>query len=498
MTRRKTRKAPPPSGEVIHQQVLSRYQNLLSPDQFKALINELSNPLPQAIRVNTLKSSPGEALSDWSARYHWETKAIPFCQTGCQILSASEPISQTIEHRLGYYYIQDAASMLPVELFNLDGHKEPLILDMAASPGGKTTHIINRTGDKGLIIANDASISRLPALHRVLNNWGAVNTAITCFQGEKFGAWFPESFDRVLLDAPCSMENLRSSASHPMRSITYRERQGLVQRQVRLLTSALQAVRIGGEVVYSTCTLAPEEDEAVLDQLVRTFPGAFTIANLTTRFPEFTAHALPEDETRQFDPSVTQALRLWPHIMGTSGFFSALLVKTTQIESFQQPSPQKNLDDSGIRRLAVRDCIQVNDSLRKQYGFDLESILTHQRLSLWHRGNQVLAVPELFYDNFTNLPFYSLGMLIGEKSGSLFIPSHEFTARFIAMFTNGRIVLPDDDLPAWLAGLDIKPAPTSLPNPRALVVVFDRQNRFLGRGKVLPDRLKNLLPRHLF
>jgi 16S rRNA (cytosine1407-C5)-methyltransferase len=127
--------------------------------------------------------------------------------------------------------------MLPVD------NDQPLILDLAASPGGKTTHITSRTGDRGLVIANDASLSRLPALRSVLQNWGAINIATTSFPGEQFGDWFPECFDKVLLDAPCSMENLRSTASHPMRAISPRERQGLAQRQARLLSSAFTSRR---------------------------------------------------------------------------------------------------------------------------------------------------------------------------------------------------------------------------------------------------------------
>ena len=129
-----------------------------------------------------------------------------------QVIQAETPISATPEHRLGFYYIQDAASMLPAELFDLSGTSAPLILDLAASPGGKTTHITARTGDRGLVIANDSSPDRITALRIVLSTWGSINNAITHFPGEKFGTWFPETFDYVLLDAPCSMQGIRTTA----------------------------------------------------------------------------------------------------------------------------------------------------------------------------------------------------------------------------------------------------------------------------------------------
>ena len=83
----------------------------------------------------------------------------------------------------------------------------------------------------------------------------------------------PGSFDYVLLDAPCSMQGLHNTASHPMRPVTPKEVSSLAQRQIRLLTSALQAVRPGGQVVYATCTLQPEENEAVLDAVLNEFPA---------------------------------------------------------------------------------------------------------------------------------------------------------------------------------------------------------------------------------
>ena len=125
--------------------------------------------------------------------------------------------------------------MLPVELFDFKNDRRPLVLDMAASPGGKTTHIISRTCDQGLVIANDSSRSRLTALRLVLQNWGAINKAISGLPGERFGELFPNIFDHVLLDAPCSMESLRSLDSHPMR---FHHREGTPESSHQTKTAA--------------------------------------------------------------------------------------------------------------------------------------------------------------------------------------------------------------------------------------------------------------------
>ena len=129
--------------------VLARYRGLLGEAEFAKMLAALAQPLPQALRANPLKVDPQQAMADWCERYGWQVQPVPFCLTGWQILAADIPPSTTIEFHLGQYYIQDAASMLPAELFDFSGLEAPLILDLAAAPGGKTTHLISRSGDRG-------------------------------------------------------------------------------------------------------------------------------------------------------------------------------------------------------------------------------------------------------------------------------------------------------------------------------------------------------------
>ncbi len=214
--RRKVKTQPQESPK---ESALERFKTLLSARELELLLAELQKPLDPAFRVNPLKAQAG-AVSYWAERYGWELYPVPYCAEGWRVGSAKTSLSQTIEHRLGFYYIQDAASMLPVELFDWEGLDEPLVLDMAASPGGKTTHLVAKTGDRGLVLANDSSADRITPLRLVLQNWGALHSAVLNFHGEKYGSWFPNTFDRVLLDAPCSMQGLRSSEAHPMRGIS--------------------------------------------------------------------------------------------------------------------------------------------------------------------------------------------------------------------------------------------------------------------------------------
>jgi 16S rRNA (cytosine1407-C5)-methyltransferase len=493
MAKKRNRSQPQPQTNPVDD-ALARFRPLLDDAGYQAMLDELQRPLHTSIRANPLKVDPERAIQHWRARYGWQVEPVPYCPTGWWVTESATQPSQTLEHRLGEFYIQDAASMLPVELFDFDGLERPLILDMAASPGGKTTHLAARSGDRGLILANDSSQGRIPALRIVLEQWGAVNSAVSRFPGEQFGAWYPDVFDRVLLDAPCSMQGLRSTEAHPMRAITEKEQSALAQRQTRLLESALQAVKIGGQVVYSTCTLAVEEDEAVLDALMRQHPGCFEIANLSSRLPA-PAPALSEASGQTFDPAVRGAARLWPHTFGTSGFFAALLTKLRPLPGETAEPPQRPFERSGLEPLKKQEAYDLTLLLKQQYGFDLEPVLLEQDLALYRRGKSVLAVPDLFLTTFRGLPVQSLGLEVGEELPNTFSPAHDWVARYAARFNANRLRLPQELIPAWLRGEDARGFETQNFAKGLVVIVEDEDGRFLGRGKLVQDRLRNLLPR---
>lgn len=386
--------------------------------------------------------------------------------------------------------------MLPVELFDFEGLTHPLILDMAASPGGKTTHLIDRSLDEGLVLANDSSQERITALRLVLQNWGAFHQAVTCFPGEKFGLWFPERFDRVLLDAPCSMQNLRSSEARPVRAISDKERDSLAMRQKRLLSSAFQAVKPGGQVVYSTCTLNPEENEAVLDDLLKRYPDAARVVDVQQRLPA-PAPALESFDGELFDATVRGAARLWPHRFGTSGFFAALIEKVSTLGLSAQSHPETSLDKAGFLPLTISDLQSIVHQFNDLYGFDLQEKVLSRGVVFWQRGESVFAFSERWLRQFSSLPTRSAGMLVLERVDTHIAVSHEFAARFGSEFQNGIYVLPDECQAAWLRGEDLQGGTFPEKQRGCVWVMMDGVGRLMGRGKVTARGIKNLLPRRV-
>ncbi len=485
-------KTPPNHSSDPSIIALKRYEPYLSAEAYHALLATIHEPAPMALRVNLLKNDdPTRALEKWSGWYGWESSPVPFCSAGFQLMRYNTSPSQTVEHRLGYYYLQDAASMLPVSLFS-PSTNQSITLDLAASPGGKTTQLVDNCQDTSLVIANDSSASRLPALKVVLQTWGALNTVITNYPGEKWGAWFPETFDRVLLDAPCSMESLRVSPSHPHRPITPDERSRLAARQLALLESAVAATRIGGEIVYSTCTLAPEEDEAVLDAFLKAHPGVIQIDPTPSR--QLQASGLTCFNGKAFDPQVAGCLRLWPNLLGTNGFFAALLKKVDTMPTVETKQPTREFAGTGLIRLSPTQTNQLCRQVQSLYDFDLAAVLETYQCALYQRAAQVWLIPEQYLTRFSSLPYAFLGFPLGKLIGSKLELSFEMVSRFGDAFDANIFVLPDEYYQDWLRGADLRGLPLEGVEIGTVVAIRDKLGRNLGAGKALTKRLRNLLP----
>ncbi len=484
----------PTSGRL--QSSLERFAGILTEQDIQQILAIQNQPLPTGIRLNPLKVEPEKEIKNLASRYGWQIARVPFCQNAWTIDHADTSPGGTIEHRMGQYYLQDAASMVPVSLFEFDT-PNPLILDMAASPGGKTTHLIDRTGDTGFILANDASKGRIPALRAVLNTWGGINQAIMQYPGESFGSWLPETFDAVLLDAPCSMENLRPTESHPLRETSHDERLRLQERQVQILISGLQALKTGGQLVYATCSLAPEEDEAVINTVLNTCPQTIEIQDVSDKFT-FTTHGLTQFKDEIYNPQLQYALRMWPHLTGKSGFFCVLLHKIAPLPAQPAAPPTRDFSKTGLHTPTKTAKKQVSEEILNNYGIHIDPIVAEHRLELMTRYDQLFLIPQSYLQQFINLPYEFIGMAIGRWAQDQFEPSHEFISRFGTLFTQGKITIGEDQLDAWIAGRDIRYIQTPLSPSGQYLMVTDEYERNLGMGKLLPKRLRNMLPRQSF
>ncbi len=472
---------------------LLRFESLLSRGDVQQLREALKKPLLPSIRINPLKTSPQE-MSIWREKYGWAYQPIPFCSTGYWLTACPIQPGPTPEHKMGAFYIQDAASMLPVELFDVSGKVRPLILDMAASPGGKTTHLCSRILDQGLIIANDSNPQRIKALELNMQNWGAMHHAITQLSGSMFGIYLPECFDLVLLDAPCSMQGLRSTYRHPLRRISKNEQAGLVSRQIDLLDSSLRSVKVGGQVVYSTCTLSPEENEGVLDALVKRFGDSIAIIDVSKRLR--IPPALTEYDGRQLESTIAGAARIWPHAYGTAGFFAALITKERPITARREkyPLPPNRLT-SVFKDPRPEDIQHLNEEFQYFLCQPISDIAESTCTEIKNQNQFWYLLPLSIPKPVIDLPIHSMGMCIAESTPDGLLPTHEFLSRFSHHLSGIRLILEQSRVAGWMRGQDLQEEFQVKGNP--FIPVTDDRGNFIGRGKCLHNRVRNLLPRHL-
>lgn len=225
------------------------------------------------IRLNPLRGSTEETKQSLQEK-EIELQEIPYVKDTYFVLNMDKSeMSQTEEYQDGKFYIQNLSSILAALVLNpKPGEK---ILDMCAAPGSKTTHLSALMDNKGIIIANDSDAARVSSLRNVLEQFGAKNAKATLSDATDFGTKYPNYFDKILLDAPCSGEGMiYMRGEKPLRfwSIDKVKRCSYIQRD--LIFSAFRALKPGGTMIYSTCTLEPEENEGVVTFLLDHFSNA--------------------------------------------------------------------------------------------------------------------------------------------------------------------------------------------------------------------------------
>ena len=465
------------------------FREMLSAEEFNRVVELSRTPPPVAVRLNPLKVDPLEAIQSLSHRCTWEVERVPFCPSGWLLKRYKIPPGDALEYRNGHYYIQDASSMLPVEAFSfVDGHAD-LILDMAAAPGGKTTHLAARAGDAGLIVANDASSRRIRALSSNLRTWGVTSAVITNLQGEELGSQLPGIFDKVLLDAPCSGESLRAGGGSKGRRVSKREREALQSQQIRMLLSGMDALRVGGELVYSTCTAAPAENEAVIDAGLQRKKGQFKLTSieLIERLA-VKPGGLTRFEGHEYHPSLSSTVRLWPFHFDTGAFFTARLRRT-------EGMIEQRADALGGKTPTLIDNNALNaihDQLA-EFGFDLLGECQRSKLVLFKQDRFIQAVSSLWLDNVPDLPVKEAGLPVGRWQGERFLPAHEWVTRYASDFRERIFTLDEDKTQRWLRGSDLRD--WKPPVKGGAILLEDESGRFLGVGSISSQRVRNLLPR---
>lgn len=298
--------------------------NLFSPAEamefFEA--NEIARPI--TIRTNTLKTRRRDLAQTLVNRGVNLQPIGSWTKVGLQIFDSQVPIGATPEYLAGQYILQAASSFLPV--MALDPQENERILDMAAAPGGKTTYISAMMKNTGCVFANDANKARTKSLIANIHRLGCKNTIVCNYDAREFPKVIG-GFDRILLDAPCSGTGVIAKDESVKVSRTEKDFMQIPHLQKQLLLSAIDSVdansATGGVIVYSTCSVAVEENESVVDYALRKRPNVKLVdAGLQIGKEGFTSY-----RGKHFSPSISLTRRYYPHTYNVDGFYVAKFKK---------------------------------------------------------------------------------------------------------------------------------------------------------------------------
>ncbi len=296
--------------------MLERYEPLV--DDFAAFRAACERPLPSVVRVNEIKATPERvmaALDEEDVGYE-PVKWHP----GLLRLDSTSP-GRTWGAYHGWLHGQEEVSALPALV--CDPKPTERVWEACAAPGGKATQLAALADDEGVVVANDRNLGRLSALRFNAERLGVTSMAVTNRDARNYSlkSFEFDEFDRALVDAPCSCEGTIRKNPDALDEWSLSHVESVAETQWAILRRAVQATRSGGVVVYSTCTFAPEENEAVLDGV---------LAAEDCRLVDFTCgletrSGVTEWQEAEFDGSVRKAKRIYPHLNDTGGFFCAKL-----------------------------------------------------------------------------------------------------------------------------------------------------------------------------
>ncbi len=319
---------------------LDRYREIV-PD-YPAFRDIQSLPLYNSARINTLKIER-ERLLERLQEEGVIFRSFDWYPLGLKL--DSESPGKLLQNLLGQIHIQEELSMVPPLV--LDPKPGECILDMCASPGSKTTQIAQMMKNRGLVIANEPSLGRIAPLRSNCERLGVLNVAVTRYDGRRFPRG---SFDRVLVDAPCSSEGRERRGPGTLARCSRERSLGLKALQVGLLKNAMRLTKPGGVVVYSTCTYAPEENELVVQEALEgrrdgvdgehsgdggagrhsgdsRDSGAFRLEKVKIAGLK-ECPGIVEWEGKRLREELSATARYYPHINDTGGFYVARIIKS--------------------------------------------------------------------------------------------------------------------------------------------------------------------------
>lgn len=401
---------------------LAQMQELLG-TEYDAYLESFQAVREYGLRVNTLKLTPEE----FTQISPFALESIPWIGNGYFYSGADRPGKHPYYFG-GLYYLQEPSAMTPANRLPIEpGDK---VLDLCAAPGGKSTELAAKLQGKGVLVSNDISNSRAKALLKNLELFGVQNTVIMSESPHKMAGPFTEYFDKILIDAPCSGEGMFRKEPSVIKSWVQNGTAFYEKLQREIVTYALQMLKPGGMLVYSTCTFNPGEDEGMVMYMLEQCPE---LKILPIEGYEGFCPGRP-DVVEGGREDLKNCVRIFPHKMRGEGHFVALL---------QKGEPEARFDSTGTQKHTNRYTKEI-ESLEAFTDFMKDVSLELDRGRIIRRGDHLMYVPD-GVPELKGLRILRSGLLLGEYKKNRFEPSQALAMALRADAYAHSICLPVED-----------------------------------------------------
>ena len=407
-----------------------------------------------------------------------ERAQLPFAY---KVIKGSDKVGKTLEFTLGMYYVQSLSSMIPP--FILNPSENDITLDLCAAPGSKTTQLAELMNRRGTLIANEVNQQRVGSLNFNVDKMNLSNIGVMKQKGELISKTFDNYFDKILVDAPCSALGIVQKKNEVSNWWNLEQAEKIAEVQFKLLVSAVKAAKVGAEIIYSTCTLTIEENEFVLDKILKKYPVEIEEFDLPLKHVNgFTKFGEYENQ------NLALSKRIIPWENDSEGFFVAKLRKTDSTEPLEKTNYSKS------QRLFFsanhRNIKPYLKQLHEYFGID-ETVLNQYKY-IQNKSDLLYVNSDWLVEDSSY--FLKLGLKLGVIDRKDKLNIHSDAARTFGKFaTKNKIILESkEDLTIYLNGSIIKKSFDSIGQK---IVEFEEM--ILGSAVQTKEGLKSQFPRNL-
>ncbi len=440
---------------------VNRMKALLG-DEYPLYEKALNEPPVKAFRVNKTKIS----INEFEKINPFGNEKIPYVEGGYYL--NFEKVGNHPFHHAGLVYVQEPAAMASAECIDIDPDSK--VLDMCAAPGGKSTQLKNKIGNGGLLVSNEIIPARCKILTGNIERLGLKNCVTTCMDTARLAATFPETFDVIMVDAPCSGEGMFRKEPVAIDEWSIENVKMCAERQSDILDNAVKCLCSGGTIIYATCTFSLEENEMQIDAFLKRHSD-FEIIPVKDAVKDASQEGINYDGCEC--KNIHFARRFYPHTSRGEGQFMAVLRHKGEKATAYKQSKKQNVKLNPVLTDFLDDTLQ---------SYNKDDVMLYGDTPIFYSGDIEIKKGNAFM----------CGVTIGEIKKNYVLPHHQLFMAYGDSFKRKIDLDPNgEDITKYLHGEEIK---SDLPNGWAAVTVCGVA---VGGAKVSNGVAKNHYPKGL-